>query len=532
MRSGSRNAAAALITALLLAGCGGGSGGNGGVTPSSTSSPVPESGVTCPQSGSLPSSVAYGMQVRRRVPVAATRDVRYVPGAIAVSFKDDASAGRIDSLAASLRVSHVTDLDFDALHVRGRILRVDPQRTAQAIAAIKALPGVQNVGRVTYRQRMTIVSNDPYYGGFGAPAPYFETATTPGQWDMHVINAQAAWNEVASSAPVVGSAAPIAIVDTGVDVTHPELSGGSIVRTRCFVTYPSDSAQTSGQYVTDTDGHGTNVAGIAAGDTDNGLGFAAASFDAKLMAYRIFPADPAGGCDLKNPPDQCFSDSADEASAIDDAVANGAKVISLSLGGSPPCSTADPEYIAVENAIAHNVVVVAAAGNGDENTGMGLAQLDCPAADPGVIAVGASAINDSVSNFVTEQVASYSNYLPNGGNGDFLVAPGGDPDGSNDLDELHWIEHIYSSTAIEPGSCTPDYDSSSSTPDCRIDIAGTSQATPHVAGAAALILAVKPSYTPAQVAKALCQSAADISDSEQGCGRLDAGAAVSYAQSH
>ncbi|MFN2449778.1 MAG: S8 family serine peptidase, partial [Candidatus Baltobacteraceae bacterium] len=177
--------------------------------------------------------------------------------------------------------------------------------------------------------------------------------------------------------------APIAIVDTGVDVTHPELASGTILRARCFVTYPATAAQTSGPYVTDTDGHGTNVAGIAAARSNNAFGFASTSYDAKILAYRIFPADPSSGCEGSSSP-QCESDTADEAAAINDATANGAKVINLSLGSAPPCSTNDPEYAAVENAIAHNVVVVAAAGNG--TTG-GLAEnvLDCPAADPGVI---------------------------------------------------------------------------------------------------------------------------------------------------
>ncbi len=412
--------------------------------------------------------------------------------------------------------------------VRSRIYHVDPQRAGEAIAQLSTLPGVRSVTPVGYRSRMTVVSNDPFYGGFGAPAPYYETSSTPGQWDMHVINAESGWNDVAASAPVVGTRAPIAIVDTGVDVTHPELMGGTIVRTRCFVTFPDSSPQTTGVYVTDTDGHGTNVAGIAAGDTDNGLGFASVTYDAKIMAYRIFPSDPSDPtvCEQNSPPPQCESNVVDEAAAINDAVQNGAKVVSLSLGGSPPCDPSDPEYIAVENAIAHNVVVVAAAGN--EST----SALDCPGADPGVIAVGASAVDDSVSGSDAQYVASYSNYLSNNGGGRYLVAPGGDPSGTGDPDYLHWIENIYSSTAVQAGDCGPDYDSNSSVADCKILIAGTSQATPHVAGAAALILAVKPNYTPAQVATALCAGAADIGDPKQGCGQLDAAGAVQYAKSH
>jgi serine protease len=259
------------------------------------------------------------------------------------------------------------------------------------------------------------------------------------------------------------------------------------------------------------------------------LGFASPAFAAHILAYRIFPTEPTSGCSGSDQPAQCESNTFDEATAINDAVANGAKVVNLSLGAGGPCSSSDPEYKAVENAIAHNVVVVAAAGNESK------ASLDCPAADPGVIAVGASSLDDSGSTF-KEAVASYSNYVSGTNGGRYMVAPGGDPSSADTsgstTDYLHWITNIYSSTAVQPGTCKPDLNSSNSTVDCRILIAGTSQATPHVAGVAALILAVRPNYTPAQVAAALCNSATDIGDSKQGCGRVDAAAAVTYAKSH
>jgi subtilisin family serine protease len=394
------------------------------------------------------------------------------------------------------------------------------------------------IGSRSGRHLMSIAANDPYYSGFsGTNAPYFETASIPGQWDMHVINLDAAWSQFAS-APIV--AAPIAIVDTGVDVTHPDVmtpagvTAPKIVRAYCYVTYPAGTTQTSGPYVTDMDGHGTNVAGIADADTNNSFAFAGVAFDAPLLVYRIFPSTPAGGCEVKNPPAQCDTTSQDESSAIDDAVAHGAKVINLSLGGSPPCSANDPEYVAVEHAIANGVVVVAAAGN--ESNG----QLDCPAADPGVIAVGASAINDTIPLSPSEYVAGYSNYLTTPGTssgGAYLVAPGGDPcpgsfsSSCSDSDDLHWIENIYSSTAsVQPGDCGKDYAGESG--DCRILIAGTSMAVPHVSGVVSLMLAKNPSLTPAQIATGLCASSDDISDSKQGCGRVNASAAVMWAATH
>jgi serine protease len=386
------------------------------------------------------------------------------------------------------------------------------------------------------RHLMAITANDPYYAGFtGTSAPYFESAAIPGQWDMHVINLDGAWTQF-TSAPIV--AAPIAIIDTGADVTHPELITPSgvpapkIVRAYCYVTYPADSAQTSGPYVTDMDGHGSNVAGIADADTNNSFAFAGVAFDAPLLVYRIFPTSPSSGCEGQNAPAQCDTTSQDESSAINDAIAHGAKVINLSLGGSPPCSASDPEYIAVEHAIASGVVVVAAAGNGN-TSGIGQPSLDCPAADPGVIAVGASALNDSNPLAITEYVAGYSNYLTTTGTsngGAYLVAPGGDPTGSSDTDDLHWIENIYSSTAVQPGSCGKDFANENG--DCRILIAGTSMAVPHVTGVVSLMLAKNPNLTPAQIATGLCASADNIGDSKQGCGRVNASAAVTWAATH
>jgi subtilisin family serine protease len=128
-----------------------------------------------------------------------------------------------------------------------------------------------------------------------------------------------------------------------------------------------------------------------------------------------------------------------------------------------------------------------------------------------------------------------------------IVAPGGDPSSDNDSDDLHWIEDIWTTAPFQSspsdftfaGSCLDDYPngSSSSTPvDCRTLIAGTSMATPHVAGAAALILsATGGSSSPYQSASAmrtlLCSTADNIGSAHQGCGRLNVYTAMATALS-
>lgn len=527
-----------LLGLLSLTACGGGSTG-GGTPPAPT--PTPNAADDCPASGTLPSSIARGSATKTIRRVFSTAKIpRYVPGEIAVTYAGSASP--------ALSGKRIADLDYRTIGVHTRVLSLNPASVDAELTKLQAMPGVRGAGRVTYAQRMSFSDDDPYYAGFtGTAAPYYETSTIPGQWDMHAINLDGAWSQF-SSVPIIG--APIAIVDTGVDVTHPELTTPSgvtapkITRTQCYVTYPAGTAQTTGQYVTDTDGHGTNVAGISDGDADNSFAFASAAFDAPLLAYRIFPTDPPGGCDVDNAPPQCFTTSADEASAIDDAVQHGAKVINLSLGGPGPCSTSDPEYTAVEQAIAAGVVVVAAAGNGTGDPPIGQPALDCPAADPGVIAVGASALNDgNTFSGPFEYVASYSNYVSGTGqsnSGAYLVAPGGDPPaseqcGSCTVDNLHWIENIYSTdgVGITSGSaCAGGTDYAGENNDCNVLIVGTSQATPHVTGVVSLMLAKNPNLTPAQIATGLCASADDIGDTKEGCGRLDAAAAVTWAASH
>ena len=107
-----------------------------------------------------------------------------------------------------------------------------------------------------------------------------------------------------------------------------------------------------------------------------------------------------------------------------------------------------------------------------------------------------------------------------------IVAPGGDPNGGLDQDQLHWINNLYTSTPSVPASdvtfCNQDYANTGPAAECQILIAGTSMATPVVAGAAALILAVNPSYrVPAAMKQLLCTTTDDISAPHEGCGRLN-----------
>lgn len=524
------------LAAFFLSACGGGGGGSsasGGpsVVPPVAQTPAPPppspgtQSVTCPSTGPAATVTATSsgtLSVNRRPNIDSGAD-QYVPGLVTVMYASDNDASGIDALASTMQARPAVGARFDSLGIRARVYSVDPERVDSVITRLQHASGVVSVERAQYRHLATAVNvDDPYYKGFGPGSPYFESASSPGQWDMHIINVGTAWGYY-SNIPAVG--APIAVIDTGVDVSHPELRRGKVVRQACFVTYPTNSAQTTGGFAIDTDGHGTNVAGIADADTNNDFGFAGVAFDAPLLAYRIFPTTPSGGCEGSTSA-QCSTTDVDEASAINDAVAHGTKVINLSIGAKGPLSSCRDtiEQNAVEAAIAHGVVVVAAAGNEATNS------LDCPAAYAGVIAVGADGLSGSAN---TDIVTSYSNWTTSSGGGSggaYLVAPGGTAGASSDTNDLHWIENITSSEMANSSAyCKPDFAGVSG--DCRGGFAGTSQATPHVTGVVSLMLGLRPTLTPAQIAADLCSTAHSIGDNKQGCGRVDAAAAVAKALS-
>jgi subtilisin family serine protease len=382
-----------------------------------------------------------------------------------------------------------------------REIAVPAGATVDTLASkLSSVHGVNVIGppRMRYLTSSTPVTpnipNDPLFN-------------TEDQWDMYRTNMPNAWGYTTGSPAI-----RIAVIDTGIDISQGDFGAPKVTYAEKVlngeVTFGTSAA-------VDLDGHGSNVAGIAAAGTNNNFGFAGVGYNTSLQIYRIFP-DPVAPNYSGDP--NYGTNTADEAQAIYDAVANGAKVINLSLGAPPVDSSGNPgfdvtEYTAVEYAISQGVVVVAAAGN--DAAGV----LDFPAAYQGVISVGASALNDGNSGQSTtpqysasypDTIASYSDYGPDLS----VVAPGGDPASATDADLLHWISNDYSTQVADPSQrCL-------GTP-CIAQIAGTSQATPHVSGAAALMLALNSGLSPAQIEQILESTADDINDSRQGHGRIN-----------
>jgi len=294
-------------------------------------------------------------------------------------------------------------------------------------------------------------------------------------------------NEVPADVLRAASAIKIGIVDTGADVTHPDLAAKSPE------TWDVVHRRTS---VPDKNGHGTFVAALAAGSVTNDEGIAGFGGDAQLLMVRaIGPSDE-------------FSD-VDEAAAIVYAVDHGVKIVNLSIGG---VGTSAIEQRAIEYAASHDVLLVAAAGNehGEGNP------IEYPAAalqPPGSNGQGGVGLSVAASTMAGTR-ASFSNT----GSQISLAAPG---------------ENVFSAISAGssrkwwprsplPGSHAGRYGWSS----------GTSFSTPQVAGAAALVWAANPGLTAEQVAAILKSTASGNGrwSSRLGFGVIDVAAAVAAAR--
>jgi thermitase len=314
-------------------------------------------------------------------------------------------------------------------------LKVDEKTDlADVIRDFKSSPYVE-YAEPNYIAHVFTTPNDPYF-------------LSGDQWGMNRIEAPAAWDITTGSDSVT-----VAILDTGVDLFHPDLSG-KLVSGYDFANEDSNPQ--------DDHGHGTHVAGIAAAKTDNGTGVAGLSWGAKIMPVKVL--DDYGNGEYLH-----------VAAGITHAAENGADIINLSLGGSAPSSALED---AVQHAHALGCVVVAATGNNNSS-------VSYPAGYPEVIAVAAT---DSY-----DQRASFSNYGPEVD----VAAPG------VSIRSTYWW-----------GGSTYEW------------LNGTSQASPHVAGLAALIWSVNPDLNNTQVESIIKQTADDLGvagrDPYYGFGRINA----------
>lgn len=284
-------------------------------------------------------------------------------------------------------------------------------------------------------------------------------------WGIDRIDAEQVWSGDSAAGVTV------AVIDTGIDRSHPDLSG-NIIGGYSAVAYTTNYK--------DDHGHGTHVAGTVAA-SDNLFGVVGVGPKASLLGVKVLDSSGSGWV-------------SDIIEGVDWAVANGADVINMSLGGSSYLSAFQS---AIDRANAAGVVVVAAAGN----SGPGNDTVDYPGAYQGVIAVSAVDYYNGV--------ASFSSRGPQVD----IAAPG------VSVRSTYWTPRRGSGYA---------------------DMSGTSMASPHVAGAAALVLASPVSvawdsdadgtWDPSEVEAKLKWAARDLgavgADPSYGAGLLDAYAAT------
>lgn len=290
-----------------------------------------------------------------------------------------------------------------------------------------------------------------FSGGLVGAAP--ATAAGTGQWWLDALHVPPAW------ADTKGAGVTVAIVDSGVDGSHPDLAGA--------VQPGPDYAGANGPGE-----HATGMASLVAGRGVNG-GVVGVAPEARVLSVQVLAEGRPQAADAEHDP---------VARGIRYAVDHGAGVISLSLGSvelQPRLGTPAQDD-AVQYALAHGVVVVAAAGNGGDVGSV----VSYPAGYPGVIVVGAVDRSGAVAPFSTRNWTTT------------VAAPGVD----------------ISAAVPGGGYATGD---------------GTSQATALVSGVVALIRAAAPQLSPGQVRQVLVSTASGHGwTTGRGYGEVDAAAAV------
>lgn len=359
------------------------------------------------------------------------------PGTIIVKYRSGVSSAQRGSVAQRAGARRTVG------SVRGQGARVMSVSGDPAVVARRLAKSSQVVfAEPNRRVRATRGPNDRLYPQMGGLAE---------------IHAAAAWSALGlGSFPSVGGA-PVGVVDTGIDLGHEDLTG----KVKACAGAVNGRIKT-GACVDDND-HGTHVAGTIAATPNNRFGVLGVAFDSPLIVCKALDADGSGKL-------------ADVASCVAWAHEQGAKVISMSLGGPASISIRTAVRTAWSRGGTHGSVVVAAAGND------GTTATDFPAGYPEVVSV--AAVDDAGRH------ASFSN-----ANADVEIAAPG----------------VQVLSTHRGGG--------------YVRFSGTSMATPHVAGAAALLWGAHPRSTASAIRKQLDSSVADAGpagrDPRFGWGVLD-----------
>jgi serine protease AprX len=276
-----------------------------------------------------------------------------------------------------------------------------------------------------------------------------------------------------------GEGMKIGVVDTGIDPTHPDFAGRIAAKTSLV-----------GGDGTDDNGHGTHVCSIAAGSGAASEGkYRGVAPAASLYVAKVLDANGSGS-------------TSGVMAGVEWAVDQGVHVINLSLGSDGACDGTDALSTLCDQAVQqHGVVVCVAAGNAGPSAGT----VGSPGCARWVITIGAADDSDVIANFSSRGPTADGRIKPD------ILFPG-----------VNIVAAQAAGTSLGP-VVAPHY----------IRLSGTSMATPHATGSAALLLQAKPDLTPNQVKWVLLTSAVNLGQpaNSQGSGRADVFAAYQKATS-
>lgn len=382
--------------------------------------------------------------------------VRYKPGKPTPAAKTLSPRHAFDVMNAAdhpgdierLRLLPDTNPTAKARVASSTVLKRPSSRTIAAIKELRRRDDVE-FAEPNYIRHALAVPNDEFYNL---------------QWDYPEISLPQAWDITTGDPSVI-----VAVIDTGVVLNHPEMQGQlvpgydmisdpSVARDGDGIDNNPDDPGDLGISGNTSTFHGTHVSGTIDAKTNNGTGVAGVAWNVKIMPVRVLGV--GGGTDYDIVQGILFASGLPNDS---NTVPNQrADVINMSLGG---MGLSAAEQDAINQARAAGVIVVAAAGNESSN-----ADLTSPAGLDGVVTVSAVGY--------TQTLAPYSNF----GSTVDVTAPGGDM--SVDANGDTYADGVLSSVGTDAGGF--DYEFSQ----------GTSMASPHVAGVAALMKSVDPNLTP------------------------------------
>jgi subtilisin family serine protease len=395
----------------------------------------------------------------------------YRPDEVLVKFKPTLSDQTIKATIAAYQGKELKRIP------RINVYKIKIQTSTtleETLFALKRNPDVE-YAEPNYIAYITETPNDPLFDlQYALYNPDSGPPGSPQGEERADIKATSAWEETKGDEDII-----IAILDSGVDMLHPDLDEKIHSSGYDFVNDDSDA--------TDDEGHGTHVAGIAAGETHNNEGIAGVAWNCKILPVKVLDDLGEGGYD-------------ELSEGIIWAADNGADVINLSLGGSFPSTTLED---ALKYAYDMDVVIVASAGNDG-------GAVDYPAAyDDYCLAVAATNDSDERVTFENSSDNPLDKWESNFGPEIDVAAPG------------TLIVSTVPTWLWDPDSIPYAWGN------------GTSMAAPHVAGLAALIKSVKPHLTAAQIMDVIRYSADDVNfvnnlgiDNYIGYGRINSAKAL------